>query len=128
MTRRSVHDNCTKKNEVVNQKCTHAFLYKCAHVNVCLQKRLDSNCCRLNICVLPSDSDTETPPLPWGILRWHNAKDPSANARDTGSTLGLGRCPRVENGNPLQYSCLENSTDRGTWWATVNGVAKRSQT
>ena len=54
-------------------------------------------------------------------------KNPPANARDTqdtGSTPGLGRSPGGRNGNPLQYSCLEKSTDRGVWWATVHGVAK----
>ena len=40
---------------------------------------------------------------------------------------GLGRSPGEGNGNPLQYSCLENPMDRGTWWATVHGVVK-SQT
>ena len=53
-----------------------------------------------------------------------------ANAEDTrnaGLIPGLGRSPRVGNGNPLQYSCLENSMDRGVWQATVHGVAK-SQT
>ena len=39
----------------------------------------------------------------------------------------LGRSPREENGYPHQYSCMENSMDRGAWWATVHGVAK-SQT
>ena len=43
------------------------------------------------------------------------------DARDTGLIPGLGRCPRVGNGNPLQYSCLENSMDRGAWRATVHG-------
>ena len=37
---------------------------------------------------------------------------------------GLGSIPGEGNGNPLQYSCLENSMDRGPWWATVHGVAK----
>jgi len=37
---------------------------------------------------------------------------------------GLGRPPGEGNGNPLQYSCLENPMDRGAWWATVCGVAK----
>ena len=44
-----------------------------------------------------------------------------ANAEDTGdvsSIPGSGRSPGEGNGNPLQYSCLENPTDRGTWWAT----------
>ena len=40
---------------------------------------------------------------------------------------GLGRSPGEGHGNPLQYSCLENSKDRGAWWATVHGVTK-SQT
>ena len=44
-----------------------------------------------------------------------------------GLTPGLGRSPGEENGNPLQYSCLENPMDRETWGATVHGVAK-SQT
>ena len=57
-------------------------------------------------------------------------KNPPANAgdaRDTGSILGLGRPPGVGSGNPLQYSCLKNSTDRGVWQATVHRVIK-SQT
>ena len=49
----------------------------------------------------------------------------SCNAGDLGSIPGLGRSPGEGNSNPLQYSCLENSTDRGTWWATVCGMAKR---
>ena len=40
---------------------------------------------------------------------------------DAGSIPGLGRSPGVGNGNPLQYSCLENSMDRGAWWAIVDG-------
>ena len=46
---------------------------------------------------------------------------------DPGSVPGLGRSPGEGNGNPLQYSCLENSMDRGVWRATVLGVTK-SQT
>ena len=49
------------------------------------------------------------------------------NARDLGSIPRWRRSPREENGNPLQYSCLENSMDRGSWQATVHGLAK-SQT
>ena len=55
-------------------------------------------------------------------------ENPPANAgdaRDMGSTPGLGRSTEVRNGNPLQYSCLGNPMDRGSWWATVYGVAKR---
>ena len=51
----------------------------------------------------------------------------ACNARDPGSIPGLGRAPGEENGNPLQYSCLENPMDGRVWQATVLGVAK-SQT
>ena len=47
-----------------------------------------------------------------------------ANARDVGLILGSGKSPGEGSGNPLQYSCLENSMYRGTWWATVHGVSK----
>ena len=53
-------------------------------------------------------------------------KKPSANAgdaRDASLIPGLGRSPGLGNGNPLQYSCLENSMDRGAWWAIVHGFA-----
>ena len=52
------------------------------------------------------------------------AKNMPANAgdaRDTGLMLKSGRSPEGGNGNPLQYSCLENYMDRGAWWATVHG-------
>ena len=54
-------------------------------------------------------------------------KNLSANARDTkevGLIPGLERSPGEGNGNPLQYSCLENSMDRGAWQATVHGVSE----
>ena len=57
-------------------------------------------------------------------------KNPPADvgaSGDVGSIPRLGRSPRVGNGNPLQYSCLENSMDRGAWQGTVHGVEK-SQT
>ena len=48
----------------------------------------------------------------------------AGDTRDIGSIPGLGRYPGGGNGNPLQYSCLENPMDRGAWWATVCGVTK----
>ena len=54
-------------------------------------------------------------------------KDPPANAGEpesVGLIPGLGRSPGGGNGNPLQYSCLENPVDRGAWRATVHEVAK----
>ena len=54
-------------------------------------------------------------------------KESAYNAGDLGLIPLLGRTPGGGNGNPLQYSCLENSIGRGAWWATVHGVTK-SQT
>ena len=51
-------------------------------------------------------------------------KNPPASTRDAGLIPGLRRSPGGGNGNPLQYSYLENSRDRGDWWATVHGIAK----
>ena len=48
----------------------------------------------------------------------------ACNVEDLGSIPGPGTCPEEGNGNPLQYSCLENSMSRGAWWATVPGDAK----
>ena len=70
-----------------------------------------------------------------GLSMWLSGKGSArknlpANAGDTGDTgliPGSGRSPGEGNGNPLQYSCLGNCMDRGTWWAIVHGVTK-SQT
>ena len=51
-------------------------------------------------------------------------KDSVCNAGDPGSIPGLGRFPGEGNGNPFQYSCLENSIDRGVWQAIVHGVVR----
>ena len=56
-----------------------------------------------------------------------DGKESAHNAGDLGLISGSGRFPGEGNGNPLQYSCLENSVDRGAWRATVHGVTK-SQT
>ena len=61
----------------------------------------------------PGDSDSKRICPQWG---------------DPGSLPGLGRRPGEGNGNPLQYSCLENSTDRGTWQAIVHGLQKLDMT
>ena len=62
-----------------------------------------------------------------GLPKWHSGEESplhhlAGDARDAGSISGSGRSPGVGNGNPFQYSCLENSTDRGAWQATVHGV------
>ena len=54
-----------------------------------------------------------------------DGKESACNAGDPGSIPRLERSPEEGNGNPLQYSCLENSLDKGVWWATVHGVTER---
>ena len=51
-------------------------------------------------------------------------KESACNAGDVALITGLGRSPGEGNVIPLQYFCLENSMDRGAWWATVHGIAK----
>ena len=53
-----------------------------------------------------------------------DSKESACNAGSLGSIPGLGRSPGEENGNPLQYSWLENPKDRGAWQSTVHGVTK----
>ena len=91
-----------------------------------------------NVWVRNTD-DTIRAPLPskrfmlvlvfciWGFSGG-SVKNPPSNAGDPGSISGSGRCPGEGNGNPLQYSCLGNSMDRGAWRATVHGVAKELDT
>ena len=54
-------------------------------------------------------------------------KESACNVKDPGLIPGSGRSPGEGNGDPLQYSCLENFMDTGAWWATVHGFTK-SQT
>ena len=56
-----------------------------------------------------------------------DGKESACKAGDLGSSPGLGKSPGEGNGNPLQYSCLQNPMDKGAWQATVHGVAN-SQT
>ena len=63
----------------------------------------------------------------WGFPGGCSGKEPACQfrrLRDKGSIPGSGRSPGEGHGNPLQYSCLENPMDRGSWWAAVHGVVK----
>ena len=59
----------------------------------------------------------------WGFPGGLDDKESACNMGDPGPIPGSGRSPGEENGNPLQYSCLENSMDRGAWWVPIHGVA-----
>ena len=76
---------------------------------------------------IPWKRDRLPTPVFLGFPGGSDGKECTCGAGDMCSILRLGRSPGEENGYPLQYSCLENSMDRGAWWATVHGVAK-SQT
>ena len=65
-------------------------------------------------------SDLSIVPFPVGS----ESKESGFNVGDLGLIPGSGRSPGETNGNPLQYSCLENLMDRGAWWAIVHGVTK----
>ena len=84
---------------------------------------------------LPQVSKATEPPFPIKISALSGRlpcgsdnKESVCNAGDPGSVSGSGRSPGEGNGNPLQYSCLENSMDRGDWWATVHGVTESDTT
>ena len=69
--------------------------------------------------------------LIWGFLGFPGSsggKESAYNAGDLSLIPGLDRCPGEGDGTPLQYSCLENSMDRGVWQATVHRVTKESDT
>ena len=59
-----------------------------------------------------------------GVPDGSDGKESACDVGDLGSIPELGRCPGEGNGNPLQNSGLENSMDRGAWWATVHKIAK----
>ena len=68
-----------------------------------------------------SDGDQWSVPVPVGLSPHHGVVP--ANAGDAGLIPGSVRSPGEGNGNPLQYSCLENPRDGASWWAAVSGVA-----
>ena len=59
-----------------------------------------------------------------GLPKWLSGKESTCNAGDLGSITGVGSYPSERNGNPLQYSHLENPRDRGAWWAAAYGVSQ----
>ena len=66
--------------------------------------------------------------MPKGFPGGSDGKESACNAKDLGSIPGTGGSPGEGHNNPLQYSCLENPMDRGTWRATVHGVTELGMT
>ena len=60
----------------------------------------------------------------WGFLRGSDGKESTCSAGDSGSIPSSRRSSEEGNGNPLQYSYLENPMERGAWWLSVHGVTK----
>ena len=73
---------------------------------------------------IPWRRDRLPTPVFLGFPGGSDSKESACNARDPGLIPVLGRSPGEAHGYPLQYSCLENSMDRGAWWATVYGVKR----
>ena len=69
------------------------------------------------------DSSPTIPPYPFPIPGGSDGKEFTYNVGDLGSIPGTGRSPGEGHGSPLQYSCLENSMDRGARWTIVHTVA-----
>ena len=78
-------------------------------------------------CIIHGVTKSQTRQSNFHFPGGSDGKESACNAGDPGSVPGSGRSPGEVNGNQLQYSCLENSMDRGAWWATVHRVTK-SQT
>ena len=97
-------------------------------------------CCLIWNCLYKSDTwfhlkKSEDPAtldpnsyISFGYFPWWLRGKESVSAEDVGSISGSGTSPGEGNGNPLQYSCLENPMDRGAWWITVRRGAKESDT
>ena len=86
---------------------------------VILSKVLSFYCSKHSICLISNNSSSS-----W----WFIGKESASHTGDTALIPGSRRYPGEGNGNPLQYSCLENSMDRGAWGATVHRVTKESDT
>ena len=91
-------------------------------IKMCQFRFINYNKCT----ILVEDVDNGEAMHMWGFSGGSVVKTPPINVGDTGLTPGSGRLPEEGNGNLLQYSCLGNPMDRGTWQITVHGVARES--
>ena len=146
MSFKSFHASMRKKKDelrqIMNQK-VKIFLLYCS--NKCILRTKESKClesrkdCRSTLCRKTSmqrepgnHSSAEAHAFAAAVaakqlayLKRSDGKESACNAGDLSSIPGSGRSLGEGNGNPLQYSCLKNSTEREVWWALVHGVKKR---
>ena len=102
--------------------CVYMCTYMCTHAG---HSRVECNRLLEFLMTQHSFPHSFSPKgLPW----WLRGKESAFNPGDSGTIPGSGRCPGERNGHPLQYSCLENPTDRDAWWAKIHGGHKESDT
>ena len=121
------------KTKLCPTVCSHQLIYLCFYFVLCYL-HYDLMCVCIYTCFtcMTSCWTSNKSFLIWvfmgfpggSVVKKKKKKKLPANAGDVGSIPGLGRPPGEGNGNPLQYSCLENPMDRETCQATVPGVAK----
>ena len=93
------------------------------HINYCFSNRKTSRFC-VTLFSSKMHSNCRNLLLKMDFPGGSVVKNLPANARDASSIPGSGRSPGGGHGNPRQYSCLENPTDRGAWWSTVHGATR----
>ena len=106
-----------QSNAVTSEKyaCVWMFVHTCIHVCVCV--------CVCVYCPLPMHLPAYVL-IGWTFLAVQMIKNLPPMQEIQVQSPGSGRSPGGEYGNPLQYFCLGNPTDRGAWWATVHAVTK----
>ena len=104
-------------------KQAQTFLGQALHLDLCLQVMDFDKQLRLT-SQQGQNQDFIAALIFYGLPWWCSGKESACNTGDVGLIPGSGRSPGEGNGNPHQYSCLENSMDREAWWVTVHGVTK----
>ena len=110
---------CFWRSDLSSRSKSFPSLCLSMFITFSLHKLIQSVLCMITVKFYGYSKD-----IIWTSLLAQLIKNPPTNAGDSVSIPGSGRSPGEGNGTPLQYSCLENSRERGAWWATVHGVTK----